>query len=85
MAVVYLQPTPIDPARLCKGFGDDTLWILTEADRSITTFLLPEEYEPRSGGRSAKGGLFNSYTARLTNLVPYDIVIHHRSLYDVVA
>jgi hypothetical protein len=24
--------------------GDKTLWIITEADRSITTILLPEEY-----------------------------------------
>jgi hypothetical protein len=28
----------------CEGFGDNTLWIITEADRSVTTFLLPEEY-----------------------------------------
>ena len=28
----------------CKGYGDNTLWIITEADRSVTTFLLPEEY-----------------------------------------
>ena len=25
-------------------FGDDTLWIITEADRSVTTILLPSEY-----------------------------------------
>jgi hypothetical protein len=24
--------------------GDKTIWIITEADRSITTILLPEEY-----------------------------------------
>ena len=35
---------PIDPAKPCKGFGDNTLWIITEADRSATTFLLPDEY-----------------------------------------
>ncbi len=35
---------PIDPEEPCKGFGDNTLWIITEADRSATTFLLPEEY-----------------------------------------
>lgn len=35
---------PIDPAKPCKGFGDNCLWIITEADRSVTTFLLPEEY-----------------------------------------
>jgi len=35
---------PIDPARPCKGFGDNCLWIITEGDRSVTTFLLPSEY-----------------------------------------
>jgi hypothetical protein len=35
---------PIDPAKPCEGWGDNTLWIVTEADRSVTTFLLPEEY-----------------------------------------
>ena len=35
---------PIDPAKPCKGFGDNTLWIITEGDRSVTTFLLPDEY-----------------------------------------
>jgi hypothetical protein len=35
---------PIDPERPCKGYGENCLWIITEADRSVTTFLLPEEY-----------------------------------------
>ena len=35
---------PIDPAKPCEGWGKNTLWIITEADRSATTFLLPEEY-----------------------------------------
>ena len=39
-----LSSYPIDAALPCKGFGDNTLWIITEADRSVTTFLLPEEY-----------------------------------------
>jgi hypothetical protein len=39
-----LSAYPIDPAKPSKGFGDNTLWIITEADRSVTTFLLPEEY-----------------------------------------
>jgi hypothetical protein len=39
-----LSAYPIDPAKPCKGFGDNTLWIITEGDRSATTFLLPEEY-----------------------------------------
>jgi hypothetical protein len=39
-----LSAYPIDPAQPCKGFGDNTLWIITEADRSVTTFLLPDEY-----------------------------------------
>jgi hypothetical protein len=39
-----LSSYPIDPAKPCKGFGENTLWIITEADRSVTTFLLPSEY-----------------------------------------
>lgn len=29
---------------LAHGLSDETLWIITEADRSVTTFLLPIEY-----------------------------------------
>jgi hypothetical protein len=39
-----LSAYPIDPAKPSKGWGENTLWIITEADRSVTTFLLPEEY-----------------------------------------
>jgi hypothetical protein len=39
-----LSAYPIDPAKTCEGFGDNTLWIITEGDRSVTTFLLPDEY-----------------------------------------
>jgi hypothetical protein len=39
-----LSAYPIDPAKPSKGFGENTLWIITEADRSATTFLLPDEY-----------------------------------------
>jgi hypothetical protein len=39
-----LSAYPIDPAKPCRGFGDNTLWIITEGDRSVTTFLLPDEY-----------------------------------------
>ena len=35
---------PIDPAQPCKGFGENTIWVITEADRSVTTLLLPDEY-----------------------------------------
>ena len=35
---------PIDPEKPCKGHGDNCLWIITEADRSVTTLLLPGEY-----------------------------------------
>lgn len=38
-----LSAYPIDPAMPSRGFGDNTLWIITEADRSATTFLLPSE------------------------------------------
>lgn len=39
-----LSSYPLDPAKPCRGFGGNTLWIITEADRSVTTFLLPDEY-----------------------------------------
>ena len=39
-----LSAYPIDPAKPCEGFGANTLWIITESDRSATTFLLPDEY-----------------------------------------
>ena len=39
-----LSAYPIDPRQPSKGHGANTLWIITEADRSATTFLLPEEY-----------------------------------------
>ena len=39
-----LSAYPIDPAKPCKGFGENTLWIITEADRSSTCVLLPENY-----------------------------------------
>jgi hypothetical protein len=34
----------IDPTKPCKSFGENRLWIVTEADRSATTLLLPDEY-----------------------------------------
>jgi len=39
-----LSAYPIDPAKPCEGYGENCLWIITEADRSVTTFLLPDEY-----------------------------------------
>lgn len=39
-----LSAYPIDPTKPSKGHGKNCLWIITEADRSVTTFLLPEEY-----------------------------------------
>ena len=39
-----LSSYALDPAKPSKGFGDNTLWIITESDRSATTFLLPSEY-----------------------------------------
>jgi hypothetical protein len=35
---------PIDPNGERKGWGDNCIWIITEADRSSTTILLPKEY-----------------------------------------
>ena len=39
-----LSAYPIDPKLPCAGYGKNCLWIITEADRSVTTILLPEEY-----------------------------------------
>ena len=39
-----LSAYPIDPQKPSRGFGENTVWIITEADRSVTTFLLPGEY-----------------------------------------
>lgn len=39
-----LSAYPIDPKKPCQGYGDNCLWIITEWDRSVTTFLLPDEY-----------------------------------------
>ncbi|MBX3671305.1 MAG: hypothetical protein KF778_23155 [Rhodocyclaceae bacterium] len=39
-----LSAYAIDPSLPCSGYGANTLWIITEADRRATTALLPEEY-----------------------------------------
>lgn len=39
-----LSAYPIDPGLPCAGHGANCVWIITEADRSVTTLLLPEEY-----------------------------------------
>ena len=39
-----LSAYAIDESKPAKGRGDNCLWIITEADRSATTFLLPDEY-----------------------------------------
>lgn len=39
-----LSAYPIDPTKPAKGFGDNVFWVITEADRSATTILLPHEY-----------------------------------------
>lgn len=39
-----LSAYPIDPEKPCEGFGDNTLWIITDADGHTTTVLLPSEY-----------------------------------------
>jgi len=39
-----LSAYPIDPAKPCKGFGENTVWIITEADRQFTRVLAPHEF-----------------------------------------
>ena len=44
LRLLILSAYPIDPDKPSNGYGNNTIWIITEADRSCTTFLLPEEY-----------------------------------------
>lgn len=39
-----LSAYPIDSDKPCAGYGENCLWVITEADRAVTTILLPEEY-----------------------------------------
>ena len=39
-----LSAYAIDPDQASLGWGDNTVWIITEADRSVTTVLLPDDY-----------------------------------------
>ena len=39
-----LSANAIDESKPAKGYGDNCLWIITERDRNVTTFLLPDEY-----------------------------------------
>lgn len=39
-----LSAYAIDPTKPCKGYGENCLWIITEADRSSTCILEPESY-----------------------------------------
>ena len=39
-----LSAYPINPAKPCEGFGDNTLWIKTHGTRSVTTIMLPDEH-----------------------------------------
>lgn len=39
-----VSPYPIDLTLPAKGYGANVFWIITEADRNVTTFLLPDEY-----------------------------------------
>jgi hypothetical protein len=36
-----LRPIGLTPPKPCSGFGGNTLRIITEGDRSVTTLLLP--------------------------------------------
>ena len=39
-----LSAYPLDLSKPSAGYGDNPVWIITEADWSVTTFLLPGEY-----------------------------------------
>lgn len=44
MGLRLISAYPIDASQPSEGHGDNTIWIITEADRSVTTLLLPSEY-----------------------------------------
>jgi hypothetical protein len=46
-----LSAYTIDPAKPSTGFGDNTVWLITEADRSASTFFLSTENIDRAGWR----------------------------------
>lgn len=39
-----LSAYPLNSLRPSKGHGENTIWIITEYDRSVTTIMLPEDY-----------------------------------------
>ncbi|WP_288132426.1 type I restriction endonuclease subunit M [Accumulibacter sp.] len=39
-----LSAYPINPSAPCAGYGLNCVWVITEADHSVTTILLPDEY-----------------------------------------
>lgn len=39
-----LSAYAIDPNKPARGYGENCLWIITEADRQVTTILMPDEY-----------------------------------------
>ena len=41
-----LSAHPIDPIQPCKGYGPNTLWIITEPHPPATTILLPDDLLP---------------------------------------
>jgi hypothetical protein len=53
-----LSAYPIDPQQPCPGHGDNTLWIVTKADRSVTTALLPGGNYPVESSLWFEGRLF---------------------------
>lgn len=63
-----LSAYPIDPALPCAGYGRNCFWIITEADRSVTTFLLPSEYSTRAGLGVAPGPAGSRLRVRQENL-----------------
>lgn len=42
-----LSAYAIDESQPIKGYGNNCLWIITERDRSVTTFLQPSDYTDR--------------------------------------
>ncbi len=62
---LILSAYPIDQSNPCKGFRENCcIWVMTEADRSHTTILLPSEYRnaelPNVGGEGDRNYIENA-------------------------
>lgn len=76
----------IDPMKPCKGFGENRLWIVTEADRSATTLLLPEEYRTTINPQpKRRTPMTPEQRSALRNLVGYVLDTEEKHYFEELA